>query len=388
MSLKICIATGGRADYGLLKKLIMMIKKDQFFKLQTIVTGSHLEKKYGYTINEIKIDRIKIDEKIFLNIFSDEPDKISEVVSLGIKKFTNSLKKLKPELLLVLGDRYEIFSLTVAAYILGIPIAHLHGGETTQGAIDEGFRHSITKMSDIHFVANVIYKRRVKQLGENEKYIFNVGGLGVDQINKNSLFSNTEIQKITKIKLRKKNYLITYHPETIKSKNNQNNNIFPLLNSLKKLKNSSLVFTIPNTDSHNKKIYKDIKNFVKKNKNCYLFKSLGHKLYLSLIKNVNCVIGNSSSGLHEVPFFKKPTINIGDRQKGRIKVESVIDVNMNSNEITKALNKINFRSFKKKLKKVSSPYGKGGAGKKIIKKLKKINLANIKNKKFIDLRFN
>ena len=212
--------------------------------------------------------------------------------------------------------------------------------------------------------------------------------MGVDQINKNSLFSNTEIQKITKIKLRKKNYLITYHPETIKSKNNQNNNIFPLLNSLKKLKNSSLVFTIPNTDSHNKKIYKDIKNFVKKNKNCYLFKSLGHKLYLSLIKNVNCVIGNSSSGLHEVPFFKKPTINIGDRQKGRIKVESVIDVNMNSNEITKALNKINFRSFKKKLKKVSSPYGKGGAGKKIIKKLKKINLANIKNKKFIDLRFN
>lgn len=385
MRFKICIATGGRADYGLLKKLILLIKKDKFFKLQTLVTGSHLSKKYGYTVNEIKNDRIKITKKIFLNITSDTPEKISEMISIGIKQFALTLKKLKPDLLLVLGDRYEIFSLVTAAHVKGIPIAHLHGGETTEAALDEAFRHSITKMSDLHFVANKIYRKRVIQLGENKENIFLVGGLSVDQINTKNLYSRSEIESKIKVKLYRRNLLITYHPETIKKKNT-NNNINPLLNSLKKLKNKNLIFTIPNSDTYNKKIYSQIQNFVKNEKNSYLFKSLGHKLYLSLINHSDCVIGNSSSGLSEAPYFKKPTINIGDRQKGRIKVKSIINVKMNTREITEAIKMTEKLSFKKKIKNVSSPYGKGGAGKKIVKILKKVNLKNIKLKKFFDLK--
>lgn len=218
MKLKICIATGSRADYGLLKKLILLIKYDNFFKLQTLVTGSHLEKKYGYTIDEIKNDKVKVTKKIFLNISSDTPEKISELISDGIKKFTRALKYLKPDLLLVLGDRYEIFSLVTAAHVMGVPIAHLHGGETTEAALDEAFRHSITKMSDLHFVANTIYRKRVIQLGENKKNIFLVGGLSVDQINTKNLYSKSEIEKRLKVKLHRGNFLITYHPETIKKK--------------------------------------------------------------------------------------------------------------------------------------------------------------------------
>ena len=386
MKLKICIATGGRADYGLLKKLILLIKKDNFFKLQTLVTGSHLVKKYGYTINEIKNDKIRVTKKIFLNISSDTPEKISELISVGIKKFAISLKDLKPDLLLVLGDRYEIFSLVTAAHVMGIPIAHLHGGETTEAALDEAFRHSITKMSDLHFVANTIYRKRVIQLGENKKNIFLVGGLSVDQIDVKNLYTRSEIENKLKIKLHKSNLLITYHPETIKQKKT-NNNIVPLLDSLKKLKDKNLIFTIPNSDTFNQKIYNQIKTFVRKHKNSHLFKSLGHKLYLSIINHSDCVIGNSSSGLSEVPYFKKPTINIGYRQKGRIKVKSVIDTNMNSEKISNALKKIENSNFKKNLKNVISPYGSGGAGKKIIKILKKIDTKNLKVKKFFDLKF-
>ena len=386
MKLKICVATGGRADYGLLKKLILLIKKDNFFKLQTLVTGSHLEKKYGYTINEIKNDKIRITKKIFLNISSDTPEKISELISIGIKKFAMSIKELKPDLILVLGDRYEIFSLVTAAHVMGIPIAHLHGGETTEAALDEAFRHSITKMSNLHFVANKIYQKRVRQLGENKKNIFLVGGLSVDQIDVKKLYTRSEIEKKLRVKLYKKNFLITYHPETIK-RNKNNNDILPLLNSLKKLKNKNLIFTIPNSDTYNHRIYNQIKSFVGKNKNSHLFKSLGHKLYLSIINHSDCVIGNSSSGLSEAPYFKKPTINIGDRQKGRIKVKSIIDTEMNSEKISNALKKIENSDFKKNLKKVISPYGRGGAGKKIIKILKKIDIKNLKGKKFFDLKF-
>ena len=386
MPLKVCIATGGRADYGLLKKLIFLIKKDSHFKLQTVVTGSHLYKKYGYTINEIINDQIKIDKKIFLKISSDTPTKICEAVSIGVRKFSLALNELKPDLLIVLGDRYEIFSLVVSAHIMGIPIAHLHGGETTEAAIDEAFRHSITKMSDIHFVANKIYEKRVIQLGENKKNVFLVGGLGVDQIDNKKLYSQKEVEKILKIKFKRKNILITYHPETIKNKKSAND-ITPVLKSLKKLKDTNLIFTIPNSDTHNLLIYKKIYAFVKDNKNSFLYKSLGHKLYLSTIRFVDCVIGNSSSGLSEVPIFKKPTINIGDRQKGRVKVKSIIDVKNNSKIISNAIRKIDDPKFINSIKDVISPYGKGGAGKKIIKILKTVNTKNIKLKKFFDLNF-
>lgn len=382
---KILIVTGNRADYGLLKKLISEIKKNKSLSLKILATGSHLIKKYGYTVNEIKNDKNKIDYKVNLSINSDKPNDISKAISIGIEKFSKILSYDRPDLAIVLGDRYEIFSFVVSANIHGVPIGHLHGGEITQGAIDDSLRHSITKMSDIHFVANKIYGKRVRQLGENPKMIFNVGGLGVDQIHKKELFTKKEIEKIKKFSFYKKNLIITYHPETIKNRFNKENfeNILEFLSNLKKTR---IIFTSPNTDLGNLKIYSKINKFIKKNKNSIFFKSLGHKMYLSIVNQVDVVIGNSSSGLSEVPFLKKPTINIGDRQKGRMQVHSVINCNFDHKNLKKCLKKIYDKKFVKNLKNVVSPYGKGGAAKKILRIIKKINLEDIKNKKFVDYK--
>lgn len=382
---KLLIVTGNRADYGLLKKLISEIKKNKNLSLKILATGSHLIKKYGYTLNEIKNDKNKVDYKVNLSINSDKPYDISKAISFGIEKFSKNLSYDRPDLAIVLGDRYEIFSFVVSANIHGVPIGHLHGGEITQGAIDDSLRHSITKMSDIHFVANKTYGKRVRQLGENPKMIFNVGGLGVDQIHKKELYTKKEIEKVKKFSFYKKNLIITYHPETIKNKFNKENfeNILEFLSDLKKTR---IIFTSPNTDLGNLEIYNKIKKFIKKNKNSIFFKSLGHKMYLSIVNQVDVVIGNSSSGLSEVPFLKKPTINIGERQKGRMQAHSVINCNFDHKNLKKCFKKIYDKKFVKNLKNVVSPYGKGGAAKKILRIIKKIDLENIKNKKFIDLK--
>tara|TARA_B100000795_G_C22799999_1_gene441328 strand:- start:1648 stop:2823 length:1176 start_codon:yes stop_codon:yes gene_type:complete len=388
--LKICVVTGGRADYGLLRKLMRSIdERRKYFKLQVIVTGAHLYKQFGNTINEIQKDKFRINRKIYLNIRSDTPVKISESISIGVKKMSIAFEQLNPDLIIILGDRYEIMSSAIAGHILNIPIAHIHGGEITEGAIDDAIRHSITKMSDFHFVANDIYKKRVIQLGENPKNIFMVGGLGVDLINIKSLYSRREIEQKLNFKFNKKNLLITYHPETLRAKK-EVLKIDPLIKSLKKLKYTNLIFTVPNSDTFNAEIFKKIKKFSKQNKNCYLFSSLGHKMYHSCLKHIDGVIGNSSSGISEVPFFKKGTLNIGDRQKGRLRVKSIIDVKMNTEDIDSGLKKLYSKKFNQNIKKIISPYGKGGATKKIVNVLEKIkvsNLINIKKKKFFDLRF-
>jgi len=386
MKKKILLVTGNRADYGLLKKLINELKKSKKISLKILATGSHLMKKYGYTLNEISHDKNKVNYKVDLSIKSDTSHDISKAISTGVEKFSKIISKTKPDLAVVLGDRYEIFSFVISANIHGVPIAHLHGGEITQGAIDDSLRHSITKMSDIHFVANKLYMKRVRQLGENPKMIFNVGGLGVDQIRKQELFSREKIEKKKNFSFYKKNLLITYHPETIKNKSYKEKfeNILKVLSSLK---DSRIIFTSPNSDSGNINIYKKIKMFVKRNKNAIFFHSLGHKMYLSIVNQVDAVIGNSSSGLSEVPFLKKPTIDIGDRQKGRIKVRSIIGCNFEQEKFKKSLKKIYQKNFLRNIKKVVSPYGKGGASRKILLILEKIDLKNIKNKKFIDLKF-
>ncbi len=347
MKKKVLLVTGNRADYGLLKKLIDELRKSKKISLKILATGSHLMKKYGYTLSEIKYDKNEVNYKVDLSIKSDNASDISKAISNGVVKFSKILFESKPDLAIVLGDRYEIFSFVISANVHGVPLAHLHGGEITQGAIDDSFRHSITKMSDIHFVANKLYERRVRQLGENSKMIFNVGGLGVDKINKQKLFSRNKIEKIKKFSFFKKNLLITYHPETIKNKSYKEK-FENILNVLSSLKNSRIIFTSPNTDIGNLKIYNKIKKFVKRNKNSIFFHSLGHKMYLSIVNQVDAVIGNSSSGLSEVPFFKKPTINIGDRQKGRIKVDSVIDCNFEQEKFKKCLKKIYQKNFLKK----------------------------------------
>ena len=385
MRKKVLIVTGSRAEYGLLKKLMEDLKKNKYFNLQVLATGSHLIKKYGGTANEILDDGFKIKYRVNLLIKSDLPHDISKAISIGTKNFSKILSNNKPDLAIVLGDRYEIFAFVVAANIHGVPIAHIHGGEVTQGAIDDSLRHSITKMSDLHFVANKIYGKRVRQLGENPKFIFNVGGLGVDKIKKKNLYSKKSIEIVKKFNFFEKNLLVTYHPETIKDESS-NEDFKILLKVLSKLKRTRIIFTSPNSDVGNLEIYKKIKKFVNKNKNSIFFKSLGHKMYLSIINNVDVVIGNSSSGLSEVPFLKKASINIGSRQKGRIKVHSVVDCAMKVSELNKSIRKIYNKNFIKKLKSVVSPYGSGGASKKIVKIIRNQNLRNIKKKKFFDIK--
>tara|TARA_Y100000590_G_C15607184_1_gene972407 strand:+ start:135 stop:1295 length:1161 start_codon:yes stop_codon:yes gene_type:complete len=382
--MKICIITSTRADFGLLKNLIFKIKKNKKFKLKVIASGTHFSKKYGYTYNEIKDTKIKVDEKIICKFNSDNSQDISKVMSKCILDTSKLLKKLKPNLLIVLGDRYEILASTISSSLCRIPVAHIHGGEVTNGAIDDAFRHSITKMSHIHFVANIIYKERVIQLGENPKNVHIVGGLGVDSIAETNLISKAQLEKKLKINLNKKSFLINFHPETA-NKNTAQKHIKELLSALKTLKTVNLIFTMPGADLENRIIVDSIKKFCKNKKNTYFFKSLGQIKYFSLLKYIDAMIGNSSSGILEMPFFKKGTINIGDRQSGRVLSNSIINVKMRKNSIILAINKLFSKNFKRKIVNNNFLYGRPGASKKIVKILEKINLNNIRKKRFFDL---
>jgi GDP/UDP-N,N'-diacetylbacillosamine 2-epimerase (hydrolysing) len=334
---KICVVTGSRADYGLLKYLIKYISVSNKLKLQLLVTGSHLSKKFGNTINFIKTDGFKIECKVNMKIKSDTTKCILKSMSIGINNFAKALNKLKPDALLILGDRYEVFTVATSAMISGIPIIHLHGGESTEGSVDEAMRHSITKMSHLHFVSTEIYKNRVMQLGENPKKIFNVGAMAMDGIKKIKYLKKKQLEKKLKFTFLKKNLLITFHPVTLEYQNTSKQ-IEVLLNVLSEYKDTGLIFTMPNSDTSNSIIYKRIKNFCSINKNAKYFLSLGHDNYLSTIQYVDAVVGNSSSGIIEVPSFKKGTINIGDRQQGRLKAKSIIDCKINFMSIKNAIN--------------------------------------------------
>jgi GDP/UDP-N,N'-diacetylbacillosamine 2-epimerase (hydrolysing) len=383
-SRKVCIVTGSRAEYGLLNRLIFKFKKDKSFHLKLIVTGSHLSRKYGFTVNEINRDGIKIDKKINLKLNSDSPEGIGKSMSIALTGLVKSYEQFKPDIILLLGDRYEILIAAIAATLCRIPIGHIHGGELTQGAIDDAFRHSITKMSHIHFAATKEYKQRIIQMGESPKNVYCVGGLGVDSIKNIRLLNKSKLEEKLKLKFLKKSILVTYHPETLNKKISQNN-FKNLINALKKLKDTTIIFTMPNSDMESSLIIRLIKNFTRLNKNSFLFKSLGQKNYYACCNQVNCMIGNSSSGLLEMPSFKKFSINIGNRQKGRTKATSVIDCKPSSNEILKYLNFAFKESSQKKLKYTTNPYGNGGAAKKIISILKRIKFMKIFHKNFFDL---
>ena len=382
---KVCVVTGSRADYGLLKNLLLLIKKEKSLRLQLVVTGSHLSKKYGNTFKEIIKDNIEIINKIDLKLYGDGTLSIAKSMSLGFSKFVKVYEKNKPDIVILLGDRYEIFTACSAASLCGVPIGHIHGGEVTLSSIDEAFRHAISKMSHLHFTATQNYKKRVIQMGESPQNVFNVGGLGVDSIKKTPLYSKSVLEKKLNIKFLKKFILVTYHPETLK-KNSSELNVKHLLKALNFMKDTTVIFTMPNSDIESLIIYRLIKKIVSKKKNYYLFKSLGQKKYYSCCRYSDFMIGNSSSGLLEMPSFKKFSINIGDRQLGRGKAKSVINCKINTISIIKAikysLNPVN----KLKLKKVVNPYGKGGASKKIIDILKNKRFDNLILKGFFDIK--
>jgi GDP/UDP-N,N'-diacetylbacillosamine 2-epimerase (hydrolysing) len=381
---KICIVTGTRAEYGLLRWLMNGINKSTKLELQIIVTGMHLSPEFGLTYQEIENDGFKIDRKVEMLVSSDSSNGIVKSMGLGMIGFTDALEDLNPDLLLVLGDRYEIFSVVATAMIYRIPVAHLHGGEATEGLIDEPIRHSITKMSHLHFVAAEEYKNRVIQLGEQPENVFLVGGLGIDNIVKLNLLGRKDFAKSINFKLGLKNLLITFHPVTLEE-NTSEKQMTELLNALSKLKDTHLIFTMPNADTDGRIIFQMIENFVFNNSKAKAFTSLGQLRYLSCIKYVDGVIGNSSSGLAEVPSFKKGTINIGDRQRGRLKAKSVIDCEPTRQSIGDALKKLYSVEFQNTLKNVINPYGNGGASESIIKILEDTLFNDILKKKFYDL---
>ena len=384
--MKICVITGSRSEFDLLKNLIIEIKKDNFFDLKLFVTGAHLSKYFGETIKYIKKNKLKIDKIIDVGIKNDDISSISNSFSIGIKKFSYIFNKINPDAILILGDRYEIFSCAISACLNRIPIIHIHGGERTEGLIDEGIRHSITKLSHLHFVSTNEYKKRVIQLGESKNRVHNVGSLGVEAIKKTKLMSKKELQEELNIIFKGKVALVSYHPETLeKSKNTKNFDNF--LNSLKKLRNFTFIFTMPNADLGYKYIVNKFKKFVKKNHNSIFVKSLGHRKYFSLCKYSDIVIGNSSSGIIEIPSFKKPTLNVGSRQDGRLKSGSIIDCSHNTNEILKKVTLAFSKKFYRKTKKIKNPYFNGNTSKKIKNIIKKTNFKNLIFKKFIDIKY-
>ena len=381
---KVCIVTGSRADYGLLYLLIKEIKVDINLKLQLVVTGMHLSREFGLTYKEIE-KHFNINEKINIQLSSDTSVGISRSMSIAQRSFSKTFNKLKPDIIVVLGDRYEIFSATSAAMIAKIPIAHIHGGEITEGSWDDSIRHCISKMAHLHFTATKEYRNRVIQLGEDPRRVFNVGGMGIENIKRLKLLDKNEFEKSINLKLNKKNILVTFHPATLEYKTVKKQ-FQELLNAINGLKDTNIIFTKSNSDTDGKIINHMIDDFVNKNSNKSVgFISLGQLKYLSALKYVDVIVGNSSSGILEAPSFKIGTINIGDRQKGRIKAKSVIDCYPDHKSIKNAFIKIYSKKFQEQLKKVKNPYGDKHASKRIIKVIKKIKLNNILKKKFYDL---
>lgn len=382
---KICFVTGSRADYGLLTNLIKLVKKNTQISSSLIVTGSHLSKKHGFTYKEILKDNFSINAKVKLDINGDDPIDINNYISIAIRNISTKLKKIKPHLVILLGDRYEIFAAGVSAFIHDIPICHLHGGEVTFGSKDDVFRHCLTKMSSIHFVSNIKYKKRVLQLGEEPKNVFVVGGFGVDLIKNTKILSKRQIETNLNFKFKDKNLLVVYHPNNSNKKDiiydfNQ------VLKCLKQLKDTLIIFTNANADSGGNIINQMIDNFVKlHSKRAIKFASMGQQNYLSTLKAVDGILGNSSSGILEAPSLKIPTINVGDRQNGRLKAKSVLDVPSNSRIILKAIKKIYSKKFKNILNKTKNPYDFGNASINTYKILKKVNFKKIIKKKFYDL---
>lgn len=380
---KICVVTGSRAEYGILRNLIGSINHDTELTLQLIVTNQHLSKLQGETYKEIEDDGFSINYRVYMN--DDEaPDNTSTIVksiSRGMVGFADAFDLLKPDIILILGDRYEMLAVASTALIYKIPIAHLHGGEISQGAFDDAIRHSITKMSHLHFTSTESYRRRVIQLGEEPKRVFNVGSLGVENILKTDFMTKDELEKSLNFKFTKKCFLCTYHPVTL-SNTPSEIQIMNLLNALNVYQDYQIIFTYSNSDTNSRVIISRIQDYVNSNpKRCMLIKSLGQRRYFSTLKYISAVIGNSSSGIIEVPSFGIPTLNIGERQKGRIAASSVINCGYSTTEIIDGLSKV----IKYGHKVIDNPYHKEGTCKSILNILKSYPLENIIQKRFYDL---
>ena len=371
------IFTSSRAEYGLMENLICKMEKN--FNVYLAISGTHLISEYGQTIKNIK----KYKKKFFkVNIIKRiTRDGISESISNGIKKISKILHQNKFDALIVCGDRYELLAPCIAATFHKVPVIHFHGGEITLGAYDDTVRHAISKMSSLHFVSHQNYKKRVKQLGENPSKIHCIGAVGNNKNFFKEIYSKKEIENKLKINFKNRNFLIVIHPET--QTNNSEKITNNTLKAIKKFKNTNFIFTGIGADLYSQNIKYIIRKFVKKNSNSFYFESLGRKMYISLLKNVSCLIGNSSSAIYEAPSFKLPSVNIGSRQDGRVYGNNILNVKkIHTNEIVKKIKS----ALKKNKKRITNPFVKKNPEEKVIKILKKENFSKMLPKKFFDLK--
>lgn len=380
----ICVVSGARSEYGQLRWVMQGIKDDPRLRLQIVATGMHLSPEFGLTYRDIERDGFVIDRKLEVLLSSDSPVGVAKSIGLGAIAFADAFADLSPDVVVLLGDRFESFSAATAAMIAGLPIAHLHGGEVTEGAFDDAIRHAITKMAHLHFVAAEEYRRRVIQLGEDPERVFLCGGLGVDIISKTPLLDREAFEAAIDFKLGRRNLLVTFHPVT-REHDAATAQMKELLAALDRLKDTHLILTMPNADSGGRELIRLIEDFVAARSHAKAFTSLGQLRYLSGIAHVDGVVGNSSSGLAEAPTFHKGTINIGDRQRGRLKAESVIDCEPTRASIGAALERLYSPAFQAGLESVRNPYGEGGASEMIVEVLKRFDLDGIVKKTFYDL---
>lgn len=381
----ITVLTATRAEYGLLRPIIAALKECDEFEVRVVVTGAHLSPEFGLTYKEIEKDGNEIDRKIEMLLSSDTSSAISKSMGLAMLGFADYFEERRPDALLVLGDRYETLAVCCVAMNARIPIIHLYGGETTQGAVDEAIRHSITKMSYLHLTSTAAYRKRVIQLGESPERVLAVGSIGIENALKENLLTKSALAGELGIRLDCAYAVVTFHPVTLEN-NCAKEQIDELLNAIKEVPDMIFIFTKANADSNGRIINLSIDEFAAAHENVFVFDSLGALRYLSALKYAEMVIGNSSSGLVEVPSFKIPTVNIGERQKGRLKAESVIDCLPEKTSISNAIAKARNKQFREKCSEVINPYGDGNTSGKIVAAVRQMMAGEIDlKKKFYDL---
>ena len=370
---KVCVITGGRMDYGHLYKVMKAINLSPLLELQIIATCMHLSPEFGLTFKQIEEDGFTINKKVECLLSADTPSAVAKSVGIACISFADAFLDINPDLIILMGDRYELLAASQVALLMKIRIAHISGGDTTEGAYDEAIRHSITKMSHLHFVTNIDAFHRVKQLGENPQYIFNVGSPTIDYILDTPMISKEDLGEKLKFNMKKVNIIFTYHPVTLNQQKDKDD-LHIILEALSDLGSEvGILITKSNADDGGRILNQEIEKFSAKHDNVKSYDSLGQYLYYNCINIFDCVVGNSSSGLFEVPSFKKPTINIGDRQKGRIKSKSVIDCGINRKEILMAISK----ALKMNCDEIVNPYGEGKSSEKIVSLLENIDLQKI-----------
>jgi UDP-N-acetylglucosamine 2-epimerase (non-hydrolysing)/GDP/UDP-N,N'-diacetylbacillosamine 2-epimerase (hydrolysing) len=379
---RVCAVTGGRADYGLLRWVMKEIDADPALSLQVVVTGMHLSPEFGLSYREVEADGFAIDARVEMLVSSDTAIGVGKSIGLGVSGFADVLDRLRPDVLLVLGDRFEILAAVQAALVARIPVAHIAGGDTTEGAFDESIRHAITKMAHLHFVTNEVSARRVRQLGENPAHVFNVGSPGIDGVRRLRLRDRPTLEAELGYRFQRTNLLVTFHPVTLDARSSQNH-FRELLSALDRLGDDvGIVFTLPNADPEGRALTRIVEEYVATRPRTRAFASLGQERYLSLMAQMDAVVGNSSSGLYEAPTLGKPTVNIGDRQRGRLQAASVVNCAPEAMDIVAAIE----RALALDARGVINPYGDGFSAARICDGLRAIpDVRALLQKRFVDV---